>query len=68
MITKYVNRGKLSSHNWFFNGVCKELQPEFAILLDVGLAPEKHALYKMIKHMENDEKTGGVCGYMALRI
>ena len=54
MITKYVNKGKLSSHNWFFNGICKELQPEYAILLDVGLAPEKHALYKMIKHMEND--------------
>lgn len=22
-ITKYKNSGKLSSHNWFFNGFCK---------------------------------------------
>lgn len=68
MITKYVNRGKLSSHNWFFNGFCKELRPQFAVLLDVGLAPEKDALYKMVKHMMDDNKVGGVCGYMGLRI
>lgn len=36
---KYKNSGKLSSHNWFFNGFCNELKPKFAILLDVGLRP-----------------------------
>lgn len=37
MVTKYENSGKLSSHNWFFNGFCQELKPEFSILLDVGI-------------------------------
>ena len=68
MVTKYVNKGKLSSHNWFFNGFCKELKPEFAILLDVGLCPDKDALFKMVQQMKNNDKVGGVCGYMALKI
>jgi chitin synthase len=38
---KYKNAQKLSSHNWFFNGFCRELRPKYAILLDVGLRPEK---------------------------
>ena len=68
MVTKYKNRGKLSSHNWFFNGFCQELKPEFAVLLDVGLAPEPDALFKMINHMERNRKVGGVCGYMSLKM
>jgi cellulose synthase/poly-beta-1,6-N-acetylglucosamine synthase-like glycosyltransferase len=36
--------------------------------LDVGLCPEKTALFRMYKHMKNDIKCGGVCGYMNLRI
>jgi len=36
---KYKNSGKLSSHNWFLNGFCKELRPNYAVLLDVGLRP-----------------------------
>ena len=68
MVTKYKNRGKLSSHNWFFNGFCREFKPEYSVLLDVGLAPEKDALEKMINHMARNRKVGGVCGYMALRI
>ena len=68
MVAKYKNRGKLSSHNWFFNGFCKEFNPEFTVLLDVGLAPEKDALYKMVRHMEQNKDIGGVCGYMGLRI
>lgn len=39
LCTKYKNAGKLSSHNWFFNGFCKELNPRYAVLLDVGLRP-----------------------------
>lgn len=39
MCVKYKNSGKLSSHNWFFNGFCKELKPKYAVLLDVGLKP-----------------------------
>ena len=67
MVTKYKNEGKLSSHNWFFNGFCRELGAKYAILLDVGLMPDQQALVKMYKHMENDSEVGGVCGYMAVR-
>ena len=67
-ITKYKNRGKLTSHNWFFNGFCEELKPEFTVLLDVGLVPENNALFKMVQYMENHPKVGGVCGYMGLKI
>lgn len=68
IITKYKNRGKLSSHNWFFNGFCQELKPTYSVLLDVGLTPDKDALFKMCQYMERNEKVGGVCGYMGLRI
>jgi chitin synthase len=68
MCIKYKNSGKLSSHNWFFNGFCKELNPCFTILLDVGLKPKADALYKMYAHMKSHPKVGGVCGYMSLKI
>jgi len=68
LCVKYKNAGKLSSHNWFFNGFCKELKPQFAILLDVGLQPEGTALLKMYKYMEEHRSVGGVCGYMSLKM
>jgi chitin synthase len=68
LCVKYKNSGKLSSHNWFFNGFCKELQPKYAVLLDVGLKPESESLFKMYKYMKTHEKIGGVCGYMSLKI
>jgi cellulose synthase/poly-beta-1,6-N-acetylglucosamine synthase-like glycosyltransferase len=40
LCVKYKNSGKLSSHNWFFNGFCKELRPRYSVLLDVGLKPD----------------------------
>ena len=68
IITKYRNSGKLSSHNWFFNGFCQEIKSNYAVLLDVGLSPEKKALYRMYKSMVDDSEIGGVCGYMGVRI
>lgn len=53
MCVKYKNSKKLSSHNWFFNGFCKELRPKYAVLLDVGLKPEAEALVKMYKYMKS---------------
>ena len=67
MVVKYKNGGKLSSHSWFINGFCRELKTKYAILLDVGLTPEKEALVKIYKHMEKNDIVGGVCGYMAVR-
>ena len=71
LCVKYKNRGKLSSHNWFFNGFCRELNPTFAVLLDVGLRPKKEAIYKMYNYMNdpaNKQTVGGVCGYMSLKL
>ena len=79
MCVKYKNAGKLSSHNWFFNGFCQELRPEFAVLLDVGLRPYEQALVKMYRYLDKNKRTeqqqkkekggvGGVCGYMSLKI
>lgn len=49
---KYKNAGKLSSHNWFFNGFCKELNPKHVILLDVGLKPSGQSIFNMYKHLK----------------
>lgn len=68
LCVKYKNSGKLSSHNWFFNGFCKELRPKYSVLLDVGLKPDGHALHKMYRHMKDNDQIGGVCGYMSLKI
>ena len=68
LCVKYKNSGKLSSHNWFFNGFCKELKPKYAVLLDVGLRPEGSALHKMHNYMVKNKNIGGVCGYMSLKI
>jgi chitin synthase len=68
LCVKYKNSGKLSSHNWFFNGFCRELKPKYAVLLDVGLNPDGEALYKMYNYMHANPQVGGVCGYMSLKI
>lgn len=68
MCVKYKNSGKLSSHNWFFNGFCKELKPKYAVLLDVGLRPDARALVRMYNYMVKNRNVGGVCGYMSLKI
>ena len=34
--TKAVNRGKLDSHCWFFDGFAYLLQPEICVLFDAG--------------------------------
>lgn len=65
---KHKNAGKLSSHLLFFEGFCKLFDPEFCILLDVGLMPQKDAIYRMWNYMEQNPQCGGVCGYMGLKI
>lgn len=68
IVTKYRNGGKLSTHDWFFNGFCQELSPQYAVIMDTGLIAHEQAIYKMVNHMEAHENVGGVCGYMAVRI
>lgn len=31
-----MNQGKISSHLWFFQGLCKTFNPKFCTLLDCG--------------------------------
>ena len=52
----------------FFEGFCKLFDPEYCILADVGIKPEKEAIYNMWQHMEKKPKCGGVCGYMGLQL
>lgn len=52
----------------FFEGFCKLFDPEYCILTDVGVKPQKDAIYKMWAHMEINPKVGGVCGYMGLKL
>ena len=41
MVTKYKQDGKMSSHNWFFNGLCNELDAQYAVMVEVGMMMEK---------------------------
>jgi len=70
LCVKYKNSGKLSSHNWFFNGFCHKeiLCPKYAILLDTGLRPQHSAIFKMYHYMKKHPDVGGVCGYMKLKL
>lgn len=50
-VVKYSNKGKLSSHLWFFEGFCEMINPNMCILLDCGLEPEPDALFRMWAHI-----------------
>lgn len=64
---KITNKGKLSSHLWFFQGFCKFLQPQYCALIDCGTKPAKNGLFNFFRVLEADEKVGGLCGYMGVR-
>ena len=68
LAVKFKNEGKLSSHMLFFDGFCKIFDPEYCILTDVGMKPHKDSIFRMWKHMHENPKVGGVCGYMNLAI
>lgn len=53
---------------WFFEGFCKEFQPDYCILMDVGANPEKDAIFRLVMAMEANPKVGGVCGTMRIEI
>lgn len=68
-VVKYANRGKLSSHLWFFEGFCNMINPSTCVLIDCGLETDSEAIFKVWAHIETYKKTcGGVCGYMKLRV
>ena len=59
---KQRNDGKINSHRWFFQGLCKFLKPEMCLMLDIGTRPDKHAVYKLYKYMRKHVECGGCCG------
>jgi len=59
---KQRNDGKINSHKWFFQGLCKYMKPEYCMVLDIGTRPDKHSVYKLYKYMRKDINCGGCCG------
>ena len=59
---KHRNDGKINSHRWFFQGICKYLKPELCLMLDIGTRMDDYALLKLYAHMKADPNCGGCCG------
>ncbi|KAL4456824.1 hypothetical protein ABPG73_002271 [Tetrahymena malaccensis] len=66
-VFKHLNGKKLSSHLWFFEGFCRQFQPKYCALVDVGTLPANDGLVQMYKALEGDSQIGGVCGFMGLK-
>ena len=65
---KILNKGKLSSHLWFFQGFCKTFNPDYCTVIDCGTKPERTGVFNFFRALEADKNVGGVCGYMGVRI
>ena len=59
---KHRNDGKINSHKWFFQGMCKYLKPQLCLMLDIGTQMDDYALIKLYAHMQADKFCGGCCG------
>ena len=59
---KHRNDGKINSHKWFFQAICKYLKPELCLMLDIGTQMDEYALLKLYAHMKADKNCGGCCG------
>jgi chitin synthase len=59
---KQRNDGKINSHKWFFQGVCKYLKPEYTLMLDIGTRADDYAIAKLYKYMMQNKDCGGCCG------
>ena len=59
---KHLNKRKLNTHRWFFEGFCSRIKPDYVALLDVGTIPEPRGLYLLFDAMEKDNRIAGCCG------
>ncbi|KAL4509921.1 hypothetical protein ABPG72_010114 [Tetrahymena utriculariae] len=66
-VFKHLNAKKLSSHLWFFEGFCRQFQPKYCALVDVGTIPDQYGLVNMFKALEGDSGIGGVSGFLGLK-
>lgn len=62
---KVKNGGKLSSHQVFFDGFCRAVDPDYVFLVDVGTRPSPMSIVRLYAAMEADESVGGCCGDIA---
>ncbi|ORY48848.1 hypothetical protein BCR33DRAFT_12012 [Rhizoclosmatium globosum] len=61
-LLKEKNAKKINSHRWFFNGLCKILDPEVCILIDVGTKPTKQSFWHLYRAFQRNENVAGACG------
>ncbi|KAI9334396.1 chitin synthase-domain-containing protein [Obelidium mucronatum] len=61
-LLKEKNAKKINSHRWFFNGLCKVLDPEVCVLLDVGTKPAKKSFYHFYRAFERNANVAGTSG------
>ena len=59
---KHLNKRKLNTHRWFFEGFCSRIKPDYVALLDVGTIPKPTGLYLLFDAMEKDNRIAGCCG------
>ena len=59
---KHLNKRKLNTHRWFFEGFCHKIVPDYVALLDVGTIPRPTGLYLLYEAMEDDNRVAGCCG------
>ncbi|KAJ3329318.1 Chitin synthase, class 2, partial [Blyttiomyces sp. JEL0837] len=67
-LIKQQNSKKINSHRWFFDGICKILNPNICILLDVGTKPRKKSFYHLYDAFEHNPHVGGACGEIVAQI
>lgn len=48
---KQRNDGKINSHKWFFQAICKYVKPQFTLMLDIGTRPDAYAIQKLYNFM-----------------
>ncbi|KAL4500531.1 hypothetical protein ABPG72_002955 [Tetrahymena utriculariae] len=64
---KHKNAKKLSSHLWFFEGLCRQTRPKYICFIDVGTLPSDYGIVQFYKAMEGNQNLGGVCGFLGLQ-
>jgi cellulose synthase/poly-beta-1,6-N-acetylglucosamine synthase-like glycosyltransferase len=63
---KENNGGKQHSQLWFFYAFAAQLNPKYCVLIDVGTKAAKSAIYRLIRSMDENPYTAGVCGEIAV--
>lgn len=63
---KVENKGKLDSHWWFFNILCKSILPKYCIQMDAGTSPKCNAIWDLYNHFEINPKAGAAASMVLI--